>query len=65
LYNNIRKEILIPYDPKKNKWVNTTRKLNKERQWQEKDASKMSDKDLLKDAWKLYYNNKRKEKNNT
>ena len=29
------------------------------------DIAKMSDKDLLKDAWKLYYNNKRKEKNNT
>jgi len=45
--------------------VNTTRKLNKERKWREKDASKMSTKELLKDAWRLYYEHKRKEKNKT
>ena len=61
----MRKESLIPYDPKTNKWINTTRKLNKERKWREKDASKKSTKELLKDAWRLYYEHKRKEKNKT
>ena len=42
----------MPYNPETNKWDNTTGKLNKERTWIEKDFSKMSDEQLLKEAEK-------------
>jgi|9_EtaG_2_1085328.scaffolds.fasta_scaffold02783_8 protoporphyrinogen oxidase len=42
----------MPFNPKTNKWENTTGKLNKERTWVEKDYSKMSDEELLKQAKK-------------
>ncbi len=40
----------MPYNSRKNKWENTTAKLNKERTWIDKDFSKMSDEELLKQA---------------
>ena len=42
----------MPYNPDTNKWDNATGKLNKERTWVEKDFSKMSDEQLLKEAQK-------------
>jgi hypothetical protein len=42
----------MPYNPNTNKWDNTTRKLIKERTWIEKDCSKMSDEQLLKETEK-------------
>ena len=42
----------MPFNPKTNKWENTTGKLNKERTWVEKDYSKISDEELLKQAKK-------------
>jgi hypothetical protein len=44
--------IVMPYNPKKNKWEDTTSKLNKEREWKVKDPNKMSDEELLCDAYK-------------
>ena len=51
---------MTPYNPKTNKWENTTKKLNKERTWVEKDYSKMSDKELLNHARKSAYARKKK-----
>lgn len=48
----------MPYNPDTNKWDNTTGKLNKERTWIEKDFSKMSDGQLLKEAEKDLWKNK-------
>lgn len=42
----------MPYNPRTNKWFNTTNALNKERTWKEKDFSKMTDSQLLAAAQK-------------
>ena len=42
----------MPYNSETNKWDNTTGKLNKERTWIEKDSSKLSAEELLKEAQK-------------
>ena len=42
----------MPYNPKTNKWENTTGKLNKERTWKEPNFSKMTDEQLLNEAQK-------------
>jgi len=41
----------MPYNASKNKWENTTSKLNKEKTWLFKNSDQLSDKELLKDAY--------------
>jgi tRNA U38,U39,U40 pseudouridine synthase TruA len=42
----------MPYNPIKNKWEDTTSKLNKERMWRVKNPNKLTDQELLEDAYK-------------
>ena len=42
----------MPYIPIKNKWEDTTSKLNKERMWRVKNPNKLTDQELLEDAYK-------------
>jgi len=51
----------MPYNSKKNKWEDTTSKLNKEREWRVKDPNKMSDEELLCDAYKELKKGKKKD----
>jgi tRNA U38,U39,U40 pseudouridine synthase TruA len=42
----------MPYNPIKNKWEDTTSKLNKERMWRVKNPDKLTDQELLEDAYR-------------
>ena len=42
----------MTYNPIKNKWEDTTSKLNKERMWRVKNPNKLTDQELLEDAYK-------------